>query len=72
MSQVGVTSWGVGCGQSGVPGAYASVSSSLCFIDWALKCKENSTYVEYIDVKVILYKFLIIDLLYTNIPLLYP
>ena len=50
--QVGITAWGIGCGQSGVPGAYASISSSLCFIDWAIKCKEQSFYQDYIDIKV--------------------
>ena len=50
--QVGITSWGIGCGQSGVPGAYASISSNLCFIDWAIKCKEQSVYQDYIDIKV--------------------
>ena len=50
--QVGITSWGIGCGQSGVPGAYASISSSLCFIDWAIKCKEQTYYQDYIDIKV--------------------
>lgn len=32
-----------------MPGAYASIPSSLCFIDWAIRCKENDTYQEYID-----------------------
>ena len=50
--QVGITAWGIGCGQSGVPGAYASISSNLCFIDWAIKCKEQSVYQDYIDIKV--------------------
>jgi len=36
--QVGITSWGIGCGESGLPGVYANVSEALCFIDFATKC----------------------------------
>ena len=36
--QVGITSWGIGCGESGVPGVYANISEALCFIDLATKC----------------------------------
>jgi len=36
--QVGITSWGIGCGKEGIPGVYADVSESLCFIDYATKC----------------------------------
>ncbi|CAG0888843.1 unnamed protein product [Cyprideis torosa] len=31
--QVGITSWGIGCGQSGVPGVYADVANALDFIN---------------------------------------
>ena len=51
--QVGITAWGIGCGQAGVPGAYASVPESLCFIDWAIRCKEGNAFEKHIDVKVI-------------------
>jgi secreted trypsin-like serine protease len=35
--QTGIVAWGIGCG-SEIPGVYANVSDSLCFIDWATKC----------------------------------
>ena len=36
--QVGITSWGIGCGKAGVPGVFADVSEGLCFIEYATKC----------------------------------
>ena len=36
--QVGITSWGIGCGKEGVPGVYADVSEGLCFIEYATRC----------------------------------
>ena len=40
----GVSSWGIGCGEEGVPGVYTSIKSNLCFIDWATKCKHGRKY----------------------------
>merc|ERR1712002_1037976 len=36
--QVGIVAWGIGCGESGVPGVYASVSEAVCWIDYAMTC----------------------------------
>merc|ERR1712241_1080564 len=50
--QVGITSWGVGCGAIDVPGVYASIPSSLCFIDWATKCVHGNKYSsDYYDIQ---------------------
>ena len=39
MSQVGIVAWGIGCGEEGVPGAYAGVAHGLCWIDYAASCQ---------------------------------
>ena len=65
--QVGITSWGIGCGQSGVPGAYASISSNLCFIHWAIKCKEQSVYQDYIDIKVCQSLFMDMNIFFNSV-----
>merc|ERR1711915_1121716 len=36
--QAGMVSWGIGCGEDGTPGVYASVSKALCWIDYAMSC----------------------------------
>ena len=51
--KVGITSWGIGCGAVDVPGVYASIPSSLCFIDWATQCVYGNKYKdEYYDIEV--------------------
>jgi len=36
--QAGVVAWGIGCGENGTPGVYASVSKAACWIDHAMSC----------------------------------
>merc|ERR1711970_1171655 len=36
--QAGIVAWGVGCGEDGTPGVYASVSKAVCWIDYAMSC----------------------------------
>jgi len=38
--QAGIVAFGIGCGTE-IPGVYANVSTSLCFIDWATKCADG-------------------------------
>ena len=48
---MGITAWGIGCGTTQVPGVYASIPASLCFIAWASKCVHGNEYVsEYFDI----------------------
>ena len=42
---MGITAWGIGCGTTQVPGVYASIPTSLCFIAWASKCVHGDEYV---------------------------
>ena len=34
-----MVAWGIGCGEEGVPGAYAGVPHGLCWIDYAATCE---------------------------------
>merc|ERR1712113_385630 len=34
--QAGIVAWGIGCGEDGTPGVYASVSKALCWINYAI------------------------------------
>ena len=36
--------WGLGCGDKGVPGAYAAVSKAVCWIDWVSRCELRKSY----------------------------
>jgi len=36
--QAGIVAWGIGCGEDGTPGVYASVSKAACWIDYAMSC----------------------------------
>ena len=45
-----MTSWGVGCAMDGVPGVYASIRDSLCFIKWAVQCNFGAIYDQFIDI----------------------
>jgi len=36
--QAGIVAWGIGCGEDGTPGVYASVSEAVCWIDFAMSC----------------------------------
>merc|ERR1711879_909330 len=39
--QAGVVAWGIGCGEDGTPGVYASVSKASCWIDYAMSCQQG-------------------------------
>merc|ERR1712025_1039825 len=36
--QAGLVAWGIGCGEDGTPGVYASVSKAVCWIDYVMSC----------------------------------
>merc|ERR1711915_567882 len=36
--QAGIVAWGVGCGEDGTPGVYASVNKAVCWIDYVMSC----------------------------------
>jgi len=36
--QAGIVAWGIGCGEDGTPGVYASVGQAACWIDQAMTC----------------------------------
>merc|ERR1712025_819515 len=36
--QAGMVAWGIGCGEDGTPGVYASVSKAVCWIDYVMSC----------------------------------
>merc|ERR1711874_10087 len=39
--QAGMVAWGIGCGEDGTPGVYASVSKPSCWIDYAMSCQHG-------------------------------
>ena len=49
--QVGITSWGLECGNPGYPGVYASVAEGLCFIDWATKGADGDKYKDFYNIE---------------------
>jgi len=36
--QAGIVAWGIGCGEDGTPGVYASVSKAVCWMDYTMSC----------------------------------
>jgi len=47
FEQVGIVAWGIGCGEEGVPGAYADVSEAVCWIDYATTCVYGEDFASY-------------------------
>jgi len=45
--QAGMVAWGIGCGEDGTPGVYASVSKALCWIDYAMSCNYGAATGDY-------------------------
>ena len=41
--------FGIQCGLKDVPGGYAAVSHSLCFINYATQCQHGFKYADYYD-----------------------
>jgi len=39
--QAGIVAWGIGCGEDNTPGVYASVSKGVCWIDYAMSCRNG-------------------------------
>ena len=37
LNQAGIVSWGIGCGEEGVPAVYANVAHVVCWIDHQVK-----------------------------------
>ena len=40
---------GIGCGSVDVPDVFASIQDSLCFIDFAVKCKHGRDFITHFD-----------------------
>jgi len=40
--QAGIVAWGIGCGEDGTPGVYASVAKSVCWIDQVMTCNAGA------------------------------
>jgi len=50
-TMAGLIAWGVGCGQAGIPGVYANVADSLCFLHHDVQCKRGDKYVNYFNIQ---------------------
>ena len=40
--QAGIVAWGIGCGEDGTPGVYASVAKAACWIDQTMSCQQGA------------------------------
>jgi hypothetical protein len=40
--QAGIVAWGIGCGEDGTPGVYASVAKAVCWIDQVMTCQQGA------------------------------
>jgi secreted trypsin-like serine protease len=45
--QAGIVAWGIGCGEDGTPGVYASVSKAACWIDSVISCHQGAATGDY-------------------------